>query len=327
MVRVWTPSRLHFGLLGFAVDGEAWPDRRGARMLPARRFGGVGLMVERPGLRLAATTAKTWSAEGPLAERALLFARRFAESIRLEKPDADLPPQHLIIEEAPAEHIGLGVGTQLGLAVGRALALAWGYDLDASDLARRVGRGLRSALGVYGFAHGGFLVESGKRCGQEETLAPLAIRRSFPSEWRVVLVTPHEAPGLHGAAEREAFAHLAAARRDVANRRFVPAGAARHGRRPWPKRTCRRSAKAFTTSTHAPVRRSPMCRAASTPGRTSPNAWRFCEVKACAAWDRVRGGRRCSPSWATRIARPICYGDCRITFGSGFSGSMGDGGV
>jgi beta-ribofuranosylaminobenzene 5'-phosphate synthase len=39
-------------------------------------------------------------------------------------------------------------------------------------------------------------------------LAPLAIRTSFPSEWRVILVTPREAPGLHGAAELEAFAHL-----------------------------------------------------------------------------------------------------------------------
>jgi beta-RFAP synthase len=121
-----------------------------------------------------------------------------------------LPPQQIIVEEAPPEHVGLGVGTQLGLAVGRALALAWGYNLDAPDLARRVGRGLRSAVGVYGFAHGGFLVESGKRYGQEESLAPLAIRASFPSEWRVVLVTPREAPGLHGAAELEAFAHLAA---------------------------------------------------------------------------------------------------------------------
>jgi beta-ribofuranosylaminobenzene 5'-phosphate synthase len=210
MVRVWTPSRLHFGLLGFAAEGETWPDRHGARVLPARRFGGVGLMVERPGLCIAATAAKAWSAEGPLAERALVFARRFAERIRLEKTDAELPPQRLIVEEAPPEHIGLGVGTQLGLAVGRALALAWGYELDAPALARRVDRGLRSALGVHGFAHGGFLVESGKRRGQEEGLAPLAIRTSFPSEWRVVLVTFREAPGLHGAAELEAFAHLAA---------------------------------------------------------------------------------------------------------------------
>ena len=209
MVRVWTPSRLHFGLLGFAAEGEAWPDRRGKAVLPSRRFGGVGLMVERPGLRLAASNAETWSAEGPLADRALAFARRFAESIRQDKPETDFPPQQLIVEEAPPEHIGLGVGTQLGLAVALALALAWGYELAAPELARRVGRGRRSALGVYGFAQGGLLVESGKRCGNED-LAPLAIRTAFPSEWRLVLVTPRESPGLHGAAELEAFAHLAA---------------------------------------------------------------------------------------------------------------------
>ena len=210
MIRVWTPSRLHFGLLGFAVAGDAWPDRHGSAIIPARRFGGVGLMVERPGLRIATTAAKEWSAEGPLADRALAFARRFADSIHPQRPDADLPPQRLIVEEAPLEHIGLGVGTQLGLAVARALALAWGCDLDAAELARRVGRGKRSALGVYGFEHGGFLVESGKCDGREDGLAPLAVRTSFPTAWRVVLVTPREAPGLHGAAEIEAFAHLTA---------------------------------------------------------------------------------------------------------------------
>ena len=134
MIRVWTPSRLHFGLLGFAVAGGAWPDRHGARVLPARRFGGVGLMVERPGLRIATTAAKEWSAEGPLADRALAFARRFADSIRLERPDADLSSQRLTVEQAPLEHIGLGVGTQLGLAVGQACARAWNYEYNVAEV-------------------------------------------------------------------------------------------------------------------------------------------------------------------------------------------------
>ncbi len=137
-----------------------------------------------------------------------MFARRFAASVCHERPDAELPAHRLVVEEAPPPHVGMGVGTQLGLAVGRALALAWDCNLDAPALARCVGRGLRSALGVYGFAQGGFLVESGKRGGQEDGLAPLAVRASFPSEWRVVLVLPHEAPGLHGTAELEAFSHL-----------------------------------------------------------------------------------------------------------------------
>jgi beta-RFAP synthase len=199
MFRVAAPSRLHFGLIQPAPVAP-----------PARRFGGVGLMVERPGVCVAATAADAWSADGVLADRALAFALRFAESIRRERPDADLPPHRLVVEQAPPEHVGLGAGTQLGLAVARALAQSWGFVMDAPDLARRVGRGLRSALGVHGFARGGFLVECGKR--GDEHLAPLAARLEFPPDWRLVLATPREPPGLHARAEREAFAHLAALR-------------------------------------------------------------------------------------------------------------------
>jgi beta-ribofuranosylaminobenzene 5'-phosphate synthase len=207
MVRVWAPSRLHFGLLSLAAGGEAWPDRRGRLVLPARRFGGLGLMVDRPGVQVRTTTAEGWSSEGPLADRALQFARRFAESIDREYPKHELRPQRLTVEQAPPEHIGLGAGTQLGLAVARALAETCGLAADAPELARRVGRGLRSALGVHGFAQGGFLVESGKR--GDEALAPPAARAAFPSDWRLVMAVPREAPGLHGAEEQEAFIRLA----------------------------------------------------------------------------------------------------------------------
>ncbi len=211
MQSVWAPSRLHFGLLSLAGDGEAWPDRRGERVLPARRFGGVGLMIERPGVRVTASPAVVWSADGPLAERRLSFALRFAESVRRDRPEEEPAPRRLTVEEAPPEHVGLGVGTQLGLAVARALAAAWGLVLDAPALARRVGRGLRSALGVHGFAHGGFLVESGKR-GDDDGLAPLAARAPFPPQWRLVLATPSAALGLHGREERQAFARLVSGR-------------------------------------------------------------------------------------------------------------------
>jgi predicted sugar kinase len=67
MIRVATASRLHFGLLGLAAATERWHDREGAPTLPARTFGGVGLMVERPGIILRAEPADAWSAVGPLA--------------------------------------------------------------------------------------------------------------------------------------------------------------------------------------------------------------------------------------------------------------------
>jgi len=206
MPRIRTSSRLHFGLLSLEAEGATWPDRQGAFALPARRFGGVGLMVDRPGVVVCATPAPAWSAEGPLAERALRFAERFTAELRLPV-GAEVVPQHLTVEESAPEHVGLGTGTQLGLAVGQALASAWGLKLDAAELAKRVGRGARSALGVYGFERGGFLVDAGK--GPGDGLAPLVARLAFPDSWRVVLALPPAGPGLHGKDERHAFAQLA----------------------------------------------------------------------------------------------------------------------
>jgi beta-RFAP synthase len=204
MIRVTAPARLHFGLLSLPAEGEDfWPDRHGHPALPVRRFGGAGLMLEAPALALRVEPATDWSAEGPLAGRALAFARRFA----LTLPGRALTPQRVVIESAPPEHCGFGTGTQLGMAVAKGLAVAaGGPDLDAVELADRAGRGLRSALGVHGFAGGGFLVEAGKRA--DRGVSPLLARVPFPSAWRVVVAVPPSDPGRHGEPEREAFRRL-----------------------------------------------------------------------------------------------------------------------
>jgi beta-RFAP synthase len=205
MSRIRTASRLHFGLISLPAEGALWPDRTGRPLLPAARFGGVGMMIESPGVVLRADPAREWSAEGPLAERALAFASSFAQHLEDETRQR-LIPQRLVLEQAPREHLGLGVGTQLGLAVARLLAHTSRRELSLGALARSVERGARSALGVHGFEHGGFLVDGGKRDGS--SLGPLVARAAFPQAWRVVLVVPGSGAGLHGAREREAFARL-----------------------------------------------------------------------------------------------------------------------
>lgn len=202
MIRVRAPSRLHFGLLVLS-PGERWPNLLGERVVPSRRFGGVGLMIEDPGIELTAHPAADWSAQGALAERALEYARRLAQTL----PPDQVEPHRFVVARAAPEHTGLGTGTQLGMAVARALTTACGLpDLDAIELARRIGRGQRSGVGVHGFVQGGFLVEAGQPSGGG--LATLVAHASFPESWRLVLVLPPWGSGLHGHEEKEAFVRL-----------------------------------------------------------------------------------------------------------------------
>src|SRR5262245_57744439 len=225
MIEITTPARLHFGLLsagplscGSGVvrwlggsEATTPPTNHPTTQPPnhqtaGRRFGGVGMMVEEPGVRLRLSPAAEWTAEGPLAERALAFARQFASLSAVS--GEPLSPQRLVVEGAPPPHAGLGSGTQLGMAVARGLALAAGQpELPVAELARRVGRGLRSGVGVHGFARGGFLVDAGPKA--EETLAPLVARVEVPGDWRIVLALPPVVSDWHGLREQRAFEQLA----------------------------------------------------------------------------------------------------------------------
>jgi beta-RFAP synthase len=204
---------LHFGLWSLAGG-------------TGRQYGGVGAMVERPGLVLAIHAAQTLAASGPLADRAVHFARRWAEFHRRQ-----VPPCRIDVLGAPPQHVGLGTGTQLGLAVAAALSALVGLPSQSPlELALSVGRGLRSAVGTYGFVHGGLIVEQGKLPG--EPISPLDCRLDLPAAWRFVLVRPLGLAGLAGDEEASAIDALPAIPSAVtdeliaeARERLVPAAA------------------------------------------------------------------------------------------------------
>jgi beta-ribofuranosylaminobenzene 5'-phosphate synthase len=187
LVRVTAPSRLHFGLWSLAST-------------VGRQFGGVGVMIDRPGLRLSIGPGEgVW---GPLAERTTGFARRWKDFHRLTPP-----PCRIVIHEAPPEHVGLGTGTQLALAVAAGLNAFYGLPSQTPpELALSVGRGLRSAVGTHGFVHGGLVVEQGKLPG--EPISPLDCRIDLPEAWRFVLIRHADAAGLAGDEEAAAMASL-----------------------------------------------------------------------------------------------------------------------
>jgi len=198
-VFVEAPARLHFGVLDLRGD-------------LGRRFGGVGAAVPSPSLLLEARPAATLAAEGPDADRALEFARRFAGHHGLAGPGTGV---HLVVHRAIPAHSGLGSGTQLALAVARALAELHGLPTEVTALARAVGRGRRSAIGTWTFAVGGFVLEGGRK-GEDGAVAPLLARLQLPAAWRCVVVVPRGKPGLTGDEEAAAFARLPApAARDV----------------------------------------------------------------------------------------------------------------
>jgi beta-RFAP synthase len=185
---VEAPARLHFGVL----------DLRGRL---GRHFGGLGAAIPSPSLLLEVVPATKLTAEGPDADRAAEFARRFLAFHRL--PEAG----GIVVHKAIPSHAGLGSGTQLGLAVARGLAEIHGLPTGAIELARAVARGKRSAIGTWTFALGGFIVEGGRRLGSQE-IAPLLARFAVPESWRCVVAVPPGSPGLSGEAEASAFEQL-----------------------------------------------------------------------------------------------------------------------
>jgi beta-RFAP synthase len=182
-------ARLHFGVL----------DLRGAL---GRRFGGLGAAIPSPSLLLEAVpTGAGVEAEGPDSARAAEFARRFLAFHGLARG------VRLVVHQRIPAHSGLGSGTQLGLSVARALAELYQVPFGPAELARAVSRGQRSAIGTWAFALGGFIVEGGRRPG-EEGIAPLIGRFEIPATWRCVVTVPPGSPGLSGEAEAAAFEQL-----------------------------------------------------------------------------------------------------------------------
>jgi beta-ribofuranosylaminobenzene 5'-phosphate synthase len=187
------PSRLHFGMFSFGASG-------------LRQFGGVGLMVDQPRLRMVFKAASRFTCTGLHAERGERICRQVAQRWL----DGRLPRCAVAIESAPREHSGLGLGTQLSLAAGVGLTRFCGVAKPPSvyEVAGQLGRAHRSSVGTHGFVHGGLIVDAGHAAG--EPIGALADRVELPPAWRVVLVTPQVSGGLSGGPETKAFGELPA---------------------------------------------------------------------------------------------------------------------
>ncbi|HEU4459812.1 MAG TPA: beta-ribofuranosylaminobenzene 5'-phosphate synthase family protein [Methylibium sp.] len=200
-VAVRAPGRLHLGFL----DPSA---------TLGRRFGSLGLVID--GLETAvelraAATAQAVAAAG--IDRAELdrAASHLASLQRAAGLDA---PLQLHLAAALPAHAGFGSGTQLALAVGRAFCAWHGLDWPTERIARLLGRGTRSGIGIAGFDRGGLLLDGGP--GADGSPAPLVARIEPPPDWRVLLILDGAERGLSGSDEKQAIAALPAFGREHA---------------------------------------------------------------------------------------------------------------
>ncbi len=192
-VAILTPARLHLGIIDTCGD-------------MGRIYGSIGVAIETPNVQLEAASSQKVNATGLDIERTIRIANAFIEKFPKAKP-AEIN----VLKSIP-EHVGLGSGTQLSLAVGTAITKLSGLCLAPQEIAAALGRGRVSGIGVGAFAHGGFVLDSGrKKSPMKDTKSDVSLtvlRKQIPEEWRFVVAIPNVGRGLFGRAEKEAFSTL-----------------------------------------------------------------------------------------------------------------------
>jgi beta-ribofuranosylaminobenzene 5'-phosphate synthase len=186
-VKVKASARLHLGFL----------DLNGGT---GRRFGSLGLAIDRPVTTLTIEPAPTASVDGPERDRVAVHLAALSERVGLRGS------YRVTIREAIPAHVGLGSGTQLALAMAAALRGLEDLPPDTGGDALFLQRGLRSGIGAALFSTGGFVIDGGHGAGK--AMPPILCRLDFPEDWRIILVMDAAMKGVHGAREREAFATL-----------------------------------------------------------------------------------------------------------------------
>ncbi|SAL71852.1 hypothetical protein AWB68_04189 [Caballeronia choica] len=202
-VTVDAPARLHLGF----IDPNA---------SLGRAFGSVGLTIDGHGTRITARLAEATRVEGAGSAAQTARIERYLEQLHAAYGG---PPVAIEVNETPRAHTGLGSGTQLALAVGTAYVRVAGRSATTAQIARLLGRGARSGIGIHGFDHGGLMVDGGHGGHPSAGIArlpPLLFRQPFPDAWRVLLVDDTSREGLHGDDERRGLASLGAFPRSLA---------------------------------------------------------------------------------------------------------------
>ncbi len=178
-----TSSRLHFGIIDLS------------REFP-REYGALGVMIK-GGFRIEISRVEEGlqvEGDDDVVKEVNRVYKKLSRSYTFEHGY-----RVKVLRQVP-RHIGLGSTTQLHLGVSMGILKSEGYEVGLKELADIVGRSRHSAIGTYGFKHGGFILEGGK--AHPEEIPPLTFRIEVPENWRFVIVRPKEIKGYDEIEER-----------------------------------------------------------------------------------------------------------------------------
>jgi beta-ribofuranosylaminobenzene 5'-phosphate synthase len=182
-VTITTPARLHFALI----------DLNGAL---GRIDGSIGLAIHEPHFQIVAEPSNQIQVESVHYQER---ARGILERLQVKYGVAGV---NLKLQSEIPNHCGFGSGTQLALGIAQAVNVLFDLNLSVTDLARSVGRGGTSGIGIAAFEGGGFILDGGHSFPDQKPSflpssaagnvppPPTLLRHPFP-DWDLLIAIPN----------------------------------------------------------------------------------------------------------------------------------------
>ncbi|MFW5431244.1 MAG: beta-ribofuranosylaminobenzene 5'-phosphate synthase family protein [Methylophilaceae bacterium] len=190
-------ARLHMGFLD--LNGSL-----------GKRFGSLGLGLNAPDTLIELAIGKNvfgHDAEpGYISNHKQLILAHVQEAHNISNADGSAPEVSIKLHREIPRHFGLGSGTQMALAIGAGINHLFGLNITPAEIAVITGRGQRSGVGIGTFSNGGLVLDEGRDAHTK--IPQLVAQHPFPAAWRILLVFDHRHVGVHGEAEKKAFASL-----------------------------------------------------------------------------------------------------------------------
>lgn len=174
--------------------------------------GGIGFALNEPKIVVNAEPFNRFVVKGDVEDNIRNSIDKISKYFSLSKN------LKIEVKEGYKPHLGLGFATQLCLSSSFALLKLNSVNASVREVAKIVGRGGTSGIGVACFQHGGFILDLGHRFGKGEekedflpssaskaSPAPILTRLRFPENWYVILTIPYYGKRIHSLKEVNIF--------------------------------------------------------------------------------------------------------------------------